>query len=208
MKVLSLTSSILKEFSTSNVLVKDIIEHFKSQDPSLEIIERDLGSNPPAHLCLEVLGAIRSKDSNSLTPEQKTVYAEIITAIDQLKAADVIVIGAPMYNFNVPSGLKNWIDQVCQAGLTFNYSESGPKGVFDDRKRVIIASVRGGNYSSIPMNGLDHQEPYLKAALGLMGLTNVTIIRAEGINLNEQTKLAALLAAKTEIKKLSLTHKE
>lgn len=201
MNVLCLTSSILNDFSTSNGLVQDLLAHVKAQNHNVTVTSRHLGEQPPAHLTLAVLNAIRSKDTSELTAEQKQVYQEILTSIDELKSADMVIIGAPMYNLSVSSGLKTWIDQICQAGLTFSYTENGPKGLVND-KPVIIVSTRGGIYSTAPYDALDHQESYLKAILGLVGLTNVKFIRAEGVNISPEMKEQAVKQAKLDISTL------
>lgn len=201
MKVLALKSSILGDFSVSNLLVNEMIQQIKSKHPSVEVIEKDLGINPPAHLSLPVVTSIRTKDVTSLTEQQKQEYQDILTNIQDLKDADMVLIGSPMYNLSVSGGLKAWIDQICQAGLTFKYTEQGPQGLVND-KPVIIASSRGGIYSEGPAVAFDHQEPYLKAVLGLVGISNVTIIRAEGTNINEEMKQNAITQAKIAIKQL------
>lgn len=203
MKILYLTSSILKEFSVSNKLSNEIVIHLQQQYPSAVVIKRDLGLNPPAHLSLEVVTAIRTNDLTSLTVAQKTEYTDILESIKELKEVDLIVIGSPMYNLSVSSGLKTWIDQICQAGLTFSYSEHGPKGLIEN-KPVIIASSRGGIYSIPPADAYDHQEPYLRAVFGLIGINNITFIRAEGTNISDQIKQESLTKAREEIAKLAI----
>lgn len=203
MKILYLTSSILKEFSVSNELSNEIVIHLQQKHPTAIVIKRDLGVNPPAHLSFEVATAIRTNDVIALTQTQKIEYANILESIEQLKEADLIVIGSPMYNLSVSSGLKTWIDQICQAGLTFSYTENGPKGLIEN-KPVIIASSRGGIYSIPPADAYDHQEPYLRAIFGLIGITNITFIRAEGTNISDQMKQDSLTKAREEIAKLAI----
>ncbi|WP_392561425.1 NAD(P)H-dependent oxidoreductase [Orbus sturtevantii] len=198
MKILCLKSSILNDFSTSNLLINELIDHLKANNKDVSVIERELGINPPAHLTLDVLTAIRTHDISKLTDKQKNNYDEILTSIEQLKSADLVIIGSPMHNLSISSGLKTWIDQICQAGLTFSYTEQGPKGLVDD-KPVIIVSSRGGIYSTPPLDVLDHQEPYLKAIFGLIGITNIKYIRAEGTNISEELKDKAIAQAKYEI---------
>jgi FMN-dependent NADH-azoreductase len=124
--------------------------------------------------------------------------------IDELFAADIIVIGAPMYNFSIPSQLKAWIDRVCVAGRTFQYGANGPEGMLPNGKKVFIASSRGGIYTGdSPAAVLEHHETYLRGVLGFIGLTDVTVVRAEGLNLGEEAKAAAIAKAKTEIAALA-----
>jgi FMN-dependent NADH-azoreductase len=118
--------------------------------------------------------------------------------MDEFKEADIVVIGAPMYNFSIPSQLKAWIDRVVIAGQTFRYTENGPQGLATG-KRVIVASSRGGVYSSGPAAGLDFQENYLRAVLGFIGITNIEFIRAEGVNIGADHKVKAIASARDSI---------
>ncbi|WP_392566535.1 NAD(P)H-dependent oxidoreductase [Utexia brackfieldae] len=201
MKILSLKSSILREFSVSNSLVDQINVHLKNKYVDVTIIEKDLGQNPPKHLNLAVANAVRTNDTSALTQEQKQEYQAILDAIAELKEADIIVIGAPMYNLTISSNLKTWVDQICQAGLTFSYTAQGPKGLVNN-KQVIIASSQGGIYSQPPASHIEHQESYLKAVLGLIGVENIQVIRAEGTNVNEETRQHSLEQAKKTIAQL------
>ena len=117
---------------------------------------------------------------------------------DDFMTADVVVIGAPMYNFTIPSQLKAWIDRIAQAGRTFRYTEKGPEGLAGG-KTVIVASTRGGIYSSGPAAGMDHQESYLKAVLGFLGVTDVRFVRAEGLAMGDEARSKALAAAAGDI---------
>lgn len=120
--------------------------------------------------------------------------------VSQLLAADVIVVGAPMYNFTIPTQLKAWIDRVAQAGRTFKYTETGPVGLATG-KTVIVASTRGGAYSTSDAgNAMEHQESFLKTVFGFMGMTDVRIVRAEGLAMGDTAKAAAVTAAALEIK--------
>lgn len=119
--------------------------------------------------------------------------------LDELLQADLLVIGAPMYNFSLPSSLKAWIDRVAVAGTTFAYGEAGPEGLLKGR-RAYIASVRGGQYAEgTPEAALDHQERYLQDLLGFLGIVDVTVIRAEGVAMGESEKAQALADASARI---------
>ncbi|MDR3464092.1 MAG: NAD(P)H-dependent oxidoreductase, partial [Beijerinckiaceae bacterium] len=119
---------------------------------------------------------------------------------EELFAAEVIVIGAPMYNFGIPSQLKAWIDRLVIAGKTFHYTAQGPQGLVPSTTKVYIASSRGGAYGpETPAAFLDHQETYLKGVLGFIGLTDVTIIRAEGVALSPEAREAAIAAALAQV---------
>jgi FMN-dependent NADH-azoreductase len=125
------------------------------------------------------------------------------TVLDEFLAADVVVIGAPMYNFSIPSQLKAWIDRVSVAGKTFSYTEAGPKGLAGG-KRVIVASSRGGVYSAGPAAGFDFQESYLRALFGFLGITDVEFVRAEGVNMSAEHKSAAIASARETIGSLAV----
>jgi FMN-dependent NADH-azoreductase len=119
-------------------------------------------------------------------------------ALEEFLAADIVVIGAPMYNLGVPSQLKAWIDRISVAGKTFRYGEHGPVGLCGGKK-LVIASSRGGVYSAgSPAANFDHQETYLKAAFGLLGITDITFIRAEGVAMGPQARSEAIASAKKE----------
>lgn len=201
MKILCIKSSILKDFSVSNSLIHDVINQLKEQTGSVTVVEKNVGEYPPAHLTLEVMTALKTKDTSSLTDSQKVAYNEILTSIEELQTADLIVIGAPMHNFGISSGLKTWLDQICQAGITFSYTEQGPKGLVEN-KPTIIVSTRGEIYSTAPYNALDHQETYIKAVLGLIGITDIKYIRAEGVNISPEMKEQAITNAKKDIHSL------
>jgi FMN-dependent NADH-azoreductase len=118
--------------------------------------------------------------------------------IAELRAADVIVIGAPMYNFSVATNLRAWFDHVLRAGVTFRYTEAGPEGLLPG-KRVIVVETRGGLYSEGPAKAVDFQEPYLRHLLGFIGLADVTFVRAEKIGFGPEARAAAIAAATAEL---------
>ncbi len=173
-KVLVLNSSLSGGASASRALVQTAVDALSR--PGVAIIERDLGADPIPHLTPETVGTVRGADP--VTPAQKQARALADGLIAELKDADVLVIGAPMYNFAIPSGLKTWFDHVLRAGQTFRYSEAGPEGLIIGKKAIVVLS-RGGLYSEGPAVGLDSQEPHLRTLLGFMGVTDVTFVRAE-----------------------------
>ena len=179
--ILQIESSPLNERSVSRKLTSKVLAELKRKHPDSQVIERDLATNPFPHLNGLTIGAFFTP------PEQRNaMLSEAIKlsdqAVDELFAADVIVIGAPMHNFGTPSSLKAWIDHIVRARRTFRYGPSGPAGLVPSEKKVIIVSARGGVYSDGPMKALDYQEPYLRAILGLIGLTNISFVRAEGVS--------------------------
>jgi len=185
MKLLHLDASSLGQHSVSRELSAAIVNQLAREIPSLEITYRDLTAQPLPHWT-PVLDA----ESAAAQLGQQVM--------DEFKAADVIVIGAPMYNFSIPSQLKAWIDRIVVAGQTFRYTENGPQGLATG-KRVILASSRGGVYSSGPAAGLDFQESYLRAVLGFIGITDVEFVRAEGVNMSAEHKVKAVASARDSI---------
>jgi FMN-dependent NADH-azoreductase len=200
MKLLHIDSSILGANSISRKLTASIVQRQKALHPGLEVTYLDLAAAAPMHLSPAHIGAMFGT-----APTDPAVVADIAATapfIDQLLAADIIVIGAPMYNFAPPSQLKAWIDRVLAAGKTFRYGADGvPVGLVSGKK-VFIASSRGGAYHEGKLAALDHQEAYLKAALGFIGITDVTVIRAETMAVPD-LKPAALAAAEAQIAALA-----
>jgi FMN-dependent NADH-azoreductase len=202
MKLLHIDSSILGENSVSRGLTAAIVAKETALHPGIEVSYLDLAATPTMHLSPAHIGAMFGHP-----PTDEATLADIATGagfIDALFAADVIVIGAPMYNFSVPSQLKAWIDRVVVTGKTFKYNEAGvPVGLLPAGKKAIIASSRGGAYSDgSPAAFLDHQETLLKGVLGFIGVTDITIVRAEGVAVPD-LKPAAIAAANAQIEALS-----
>ncbi|HZY99661.1 MAG TPA: FMN-dependent NADH-azoreductase [Candidatus Baltobacteraceae bacterium] len=162
MKILHIDSSITGDQSVSRQLTARIVDGL-GQTAQATTSYRDLAKNPLPHL--------------AFTPETGAAHA---ASLDEFLDADVVVIGAPMYNFAIPSQLKAWIDSIAISGKTFRYTENGPEGLVGG-KRVIVASSRGGAYSDGPMAALDHQESYLRQVFGLFGINDVEFVRAEGV---------------------------
>lgn len=165
------------------------------QNPGAAIVRRDLAADPLPHADLTMLsGWMTPADQRS--PEQAAAVARSQQVIDELLAADLIVIGAPMYNFSIPSSLKAWIDHIAIAGQTFRYNEQGrPEGLVSGKKVIVLAS-RGGVYSEGPMAAFNHQDTYLRAVLGFLGMTDLTVIDVErqkmGAEPAEQARGAAI----------------
>jgi FMN-dependent NADH-azoreductase len=197
MKLLHIDSSILGANSVSRILSSEIVAAERRCHPGLEVVYRDLGAAPVDHLTGAHLAA--AQGATPETPALQKDLAEGQAALDEFLAADIVVIGAPMYNFGVSSQLKAWIDRLAIAGKTFRYTEKGPEGLAGGKK-VIIASSRGGFYSGdSAIAFLDHQETYLRGIFGFFGVTDVTFIRAEGIALGPDQREQAIAAARAEI---------
>jgi FMN-dependent NADH-azoreductase len=204
MKLLHIDSSPLNGASVSRKLTASIVDAWRQADPTIDVVHRDLAAAPPDHLTSELLDAVRRGTPEGLTERQKQELELTNALVGEFLDADAVVIGAPMYNFSIPTQLKAWIDRIAQAGRTFRYTETGAVGLAGG-KRVVIASSRGGRYTGTAMeNALDHQEAYLRAVLGFLGVTDVTIVRAEGTAMGAETQAKALDAAHQHIESLFL----
>lgn len=200
--ILHIDSSILGGYSVSRALTAEIVAKEQALHPGARVIRRDLVAEPALHLSDAHIAVFQGGEVTSAALGQDLALGSAY--IDDLFAADIIVIGAPMYNFSVPSQLKGWIDRVCVAGRTFQYGPNGPQGLLPVGKKVFIASTRGSVYTGdSPAAALEHHESYLRGVLGFIGLTNVTIIRAEGLNLGDEPKAAAIAEAKAQIASLA-----
>jgi FMN-dependent NADH-azoreductase len=194
MKILHLDSSVLGENSVSRALTRKVADAWRATTPAV-LRHRDLGSAAPQHLSPDyfAIGATpEDKCSESQAAELKLSDA----LIEELLAADGLIIGAPLYNFTIPSGLKAWIDRVVVAGKTFRYSSEGPVGLAGDKKVVIVATS-GGRYADDPVD-LAHVG-HLKTVLGFIGMKDVTVVRAAGLNLSPESRTEAIAAAEAEI---------
>lgn len=203
-KLLHIDSSILGSNSVSRQLTAQIVASWRAAHPATEVSYLDLAMDSPSHLSAESLGFRLPAGTADLSDAQQRENATSEALVSQFMAADVLVIGAPLYNFSIPSQLKAWIDRVAQAGRTFKYTEKGPVGLAGG-KTIIVASARGGMYSTSDAgNAMEHQESYLKTVFGFFGVTDVRFVRAEGLAMGEAAKAAALAAAQVEI--LAQTH--
>ncbi len=178
MKILHLDSSILGEASASRVLSAAVVEELLALHPAAQVSVRDLAQAPIAHLDGAIAAGFRQPGTVADDPAVRAEHALSETLVSELLDSDVIVLGVPMYNFSVPSQLKAWLDRIAQPGRSFRYTENGPVGLSGD-KAVIVASTRGGMYSSGPAEVMDHQESYLKAFFGFLGIQRVRFVRAE-----------------------------
>ncbi|MBV4366888.1 FMN-dependent NADH-azoreductase [Erwinia phyllosphaerae] len=196
-KVLVLKSSILAGYSQSNQLADHFVEEWKAAHGSDEIIVRDLAANPVPVLDGELVGALRPSDA-TLTPRQQEALALSDELIAEIQSVDTVVITAPMYNFNIPTQLKNYFDLVARAGVTFRYSEKGPEGLITGKKVVVISS-RGGIHKDTPSDLLT---PYLKLFLDFLGMSDVQFVFAEGIAYGPEVATKATDDAKAALKQL------
>ena len=202
MKLLHIDSSILGTNSVSRQLSRSVTAQWLASHPGTVVEYLDLAAQGPSHLSIDAIGFRLPPSDAALSEAQKRENAVSEALVTQFLAADVVVIGAPMYNFSIPSQLKSWIDRILQAGRTFTYTEKGPKGLAGG-KTVIVALSRGGVYStSEGGRALEHQESYLQTVLGFIGVTDVRFVRAEGVAMGPEPKAQALAAAELEIKAL------
>ena len=194
MKLLHIDSSILDEAaSASRQITRTLVERLRRENPAAEVITRDLATTPlPHHSQAELLAS--RQPSEALDDRSRAQLSAGAAVLQEFLEADVIVVGAPMYNFGIPSVLKAWIDRISVAGKTFRYTAQGPQGLAGGKK-VVIASSRGGVYSQGPYASLDFQENYLRAVFGFLGVTDVQIVRAEGLNLGPEHRQTAMDAA-------------
>lgn len=193
MNVLHIDSSILGDHSVSRQLSAAIVARLRALDPAASVTYRDLAAHPLPQFTGAVAMA-RGVPAEQRGPDVRRDVAILDEVLAEVVAARTIVIGAPMYNFGIPSQLKAWLDALAVAGTTFRYGANGPEGLLGGR-RVLIASARGGFYADTPMAALDHQETHLRGFLGFVGITDVEIIRAEGVMRGPEVKERALQAA-------------
>lgn len=199
MKLLHVDASILGDHSASRLLSAAIVKRLTAANPAIDVIRYDLAAQPIGHLTGAEFMAFRGMEPQDAAARQDAVRNAKL--LDDFLAADVIVVGAPMYNFSLPSQLKAWLDRLMIAGKTFRYTASGPEGLATG-KRVIIASSRGGFYGEgQPAAVLDHQESYLRGFFGFLGITDITFIRAEG--LGTESRESAIAAATAEVERLA-----
>ena len=197
--ILVLNSSLSGEASVSRLLVADAVAELTQRHPGATLVFRDLASDPIPHLTPDTVAGVRAAPATPAEHAARKLSDELIA---ELRAADVIVIGAPMYNFGVPTTLRTWFDHVLRAGETFSYSEAGPQGLLSGKK-VIVVEARGGLYSEGPGQAADFQEPYLRHLLGFIGLTDVTFIRAEKIGYGPDARDQALADSRAELARIA-----
>lgn len=179
MNILHIISSPRKGASASIQLANGIIDKLQAAHPGSNVVVHDLATHPFPHLEEAKLQSFFTP-AEARTPEQQAAAKHSDDAIQEINDADVIVIGAPLYNFGIPSTLKAWVDHIARAGITFRYTATGPEGLIKGKK-VYVAMSSGGVYSEGPSAGYDFVAPYLKAVLGFLGITDVTVVRAEGL---------------------------
>jgi FMN-dependent NADH-azoreductase len=195
--ILHINSSVRSQGSLSRQLTGEFLAKWQAANPSDIVVERDLAASPVPHLTEQMMGAFFTP-AEQRTPEQTQTVQLSDVLVDELLAADVIVIGAPMYNFSVSSTLKAWIDHVARAGRTFQYSASGVAGLVTGKK-VYIVTATGGVYSEGPSQAFDFLVTYLRSVLGFMGMTEITFVRAEGLAMGDAAVADTLTKSRTAL---------
>lgn len=192
--VLIIESSARQQDSFSRELTQQFISHWKTLHPADRLTIRDVAVNPVPHLDADLLGGWMKPETQRNAAEQASLQRSN-ELTDELLAAEVLVLAAPMYNFAIPSTLKAWLDHVLRAGLTFKYTETGHQGLLTGKKAYVL-TARGGIYAG---STADHQEPYLRQVLAFVGIHDVTFIHAEGMNLGGDFQEKGLNQAKARL---------
>lgn len=193
MKLLQLDSSPLGAHSVTRELAAAVVAQYRRDVPGVEVTYRDLAADALPHWTPLPREAV-----DALAPDVRAEVERNEAVMQEFLAADVIVMGAPMYNFGVPSQLKAWIDRIAVAGRTFRYTAQGPEGLAGG-KRVVVLSGRGGFYADTPLQGADFQENYLRQVFAFLGVSDIEFIRAEGIGMGAEQRAASLAAAHARI---------
>lgn len=196
--LLVIRSSLFGGQGQSNQLVDDYTRGWRDRHPGARVLSRDLSADPIPHLDAEAFAGFQV-DSVQRTPAQQATVAISDALIAELKIADEVVIGLPMYNFTVPSTFKTWMDYVARAGVTFQYTESGPVGLLEDR-RVVVIATRGGHYAGTPA---DTQTGLVRDFLGLLGLKQVEFIHVEGLAMGPDSAESARETARKQLNDLA-----
>jgi FMN-dependent NADH-azoreductase len=196
--LLQIKTSVFSDHGNSTKLANDFVAQWQKNHPDGKVVVRDVGSEPLPHLTAERVQAFFTP-AEQRTVEQHAHADASQELIDELKAADVVVLGLPLYNFGVPSTLKAYFDHLARAGITFRYTANGPEGLLADRK-VYIFAARGGFYQG---TAADTQTPFVTSFLNFIGLKDLEYVYAEGLNIGEAQKRSALDAAAEKIVKLA-----
>ena len=196
--LLKITTSLFSSKGQSSQLTDAFVTGWQAANPEGRLITRDLGADPIPHLTGDGFLGFRAAPE-ARTPAQLAVVAYSDKLIDEIKAADIIALGLPMYNFGVPSSLKCYFDHVARAGVTFRYTDKGPVGLLPGKKAYILAA-RGGRYAGTTK---DSQTAYVREFLNLIGVADVEFVYAEGLNVNESVRAEAMSKARGEIERIA-----
>ena len=201
--LLQINASMFSTGGQSTRLADQFVAGWRAANPGGRVVVRDLGRDPVPHLTAERFAAFLAKPDDR-TPEQHAIAAYSDALIDELKRADVVVLGLPMYNFGVPSTLKSYFDHIARVGVTFRYTEKGPVGLLTGKKAYVFAT-RGGQYAGTPM---DTQTTFVRTFLRFVGIDDVEFIYAEGLAMGDASKANALARAQSELAELAAPAEE
>ncbi len=196
-KLLQLNTSIFSDEGESSKLADWLVAALAAKHPELELVRRDFGIDPIPHLDGGTFTAFLTSPGER-SPEQQAAVDFSDALIEELKSSDIIVLGLPLYNLDIPSTLKSYFDRISRAGVTFRYTEQGPQGLLPDRKVYVIAT-RGGMYHGAP---IDTQTPFIRNFFGLLGITDLEFIYAEGLGMGEASKATGLEAAHNVLERI------
>lgn len=200
--LLFVTSSLFGQDSKSTRIAAEFVSAWKAANGPARVIHRDLGNGSVPHLTSDHFAAWTTAPADR-SERQQAIAGESDPLIEEVEAADVIVIGAPMYNFSISSTLKAWLDHITRAGRTFQYTANGPEGLLKNKK-VYVVTARGGVYTGdSPAKAYDFQEPYLRAILGLNGLTDVTFVHVEAQKMSPDAAEAGIANARQAVRELA-----
>jgi FMN-dependent NADH-azoreductase len=192
-KILLVLSSPRGTQSHSHQIAHRIIDDLKTRHAGAEVVVRDVSREPLPYVGEAFVSGLFTPPEKRSPAEAKAIEVSD-TLVDELLAADIVVLAVPMYNFGLPAALKSWIDHVVRAGRTFSYSAAGPAGLLTDKKAILVVS-RGGVYSEGPMKAFDFQETYLRSVLGFIGVTDVQVVRVEGVAMGPDALTHAISSA-------------
>jgi len=198
MNILQINSSIFSGNGQSTALANQFVTRLRAQNPAARLTVRDLAADPVPHLDAARFGALIAKPEER-TPAQQAVVRDSDELIDELRRADVVVLGLPMYNFGLPSTLKAYFDHVGRVGVTFKYTEKGPVGLLTGKK-VYVFAARGGLYAGTPN---DTQTPFIRAFLSFIGMSDIEFVYAEGLAISEASKQQGIAHANAAIDALA-----
>jgi len=196
--LLQLNTSLFASGGQSSQLADSFVAAWRAKNPAAGVIVRDLASEPLPHLDAERFLAFTAK-AEARTPRQQALVAESDVLIEEIRQAEIIVLGLPMYNFGIPSTLKAYFDHIARAGVTFRYTANGPEGLLGGRRAYVFAA-RGGLYAGTPR---DSQTTYVRDFLAFIGISDVEFVYAEGLNMGEPKKQAALAGARQRLEELA-----
>ncbi|KUM43265.1 FMN-dependent NADH-azoreductase [Pseudomonas sp. EpS/L25] len=201
MKLLHIDSSIMGNASVSRELSAAVVAAIKADRPDIQVTYRDLIAEEVSHLSGPIAAGFRQPQQADLAPDILAEQQLSETLVTEFLASDILVIGAPMYNFSVPTQLKSWLDRIAQVNRTFKYTDKGPIGLTQD-KHIIVVSARGGFYADGTFQDMDFQERYLRAFFAFLGVADVEFVRAEGVSKGDQVRRAGIESALSSIRNI------